>query len=171
MQKWFFVGVLRPFSSPAHARRFSVPGGDELFQGSAQISLDAKGRMTVPARHRDTLLATCEGRVTVTRHPDGCLMLFPRPVWEQHKERIAAWPTAARAFQRIFLGSADDLEMDSAGRVLLPATLRQATGLQKELMLMGMGSHFEIWDAATLTDSEARAIASGAPGVVLDYSF
>jgi MraZ protein len=142
-----------------------------VFQGSAQLSLDAKGRMTVPTRHRDTLLATCEGRLTVTRHPDGCLMLFPRPVWEQHRERIAAWPSAARAFQRIFLGSADDLEMDGAGRVLLPPALRTAAGLQKDLMLMGMGSHFEIWDAATLSDTESRAVSSGAPGVVLDYSF
>jgi MraZ protein len=98
-------------------------------------------------------------------------MLFPRQVWEQHRERIAAWPSAARAFQRIFLGSADDLEMDGAGRVLLPPALRTAAGLQKDLMLMGMGSHFEIWDAATLSDTESRAVSSGAPGVVLDYSF
>ncbi len=142
-----------------------------MFQGSSQLSLDAKGRMTVPSRHRDALLATCEGRLTATRNPEGCLMLFPRPVWEQHRERIAAWPSSARAFQRIFLGSAVDLEMDASGRLLLPPELRAAAGLQKELMLMGMGSHFEIWDAPTLSEVEGRAISSGAPSVVLDYSF
>ncbi len=142
-----------------------------MFQGSSQLSLDAKGRMTVPTRHRDTLLATCEGRLTVTRNPEGCLMLFPRPVWEQHRERIASWPSSARAYQRIFLGSAVDVDMDGSGRLLLPPELRSACALKKELMLMGMGSHFEIWDAPTLAEVESRAISSGAPNVVLEYSF
>ena len=76
-----------------------------MFQGGANLNLDAKGRMTVPSRHRDALQVQCEGRLTLTKHPDGCLLMFPRPVWEAHREKITAWPMQARAWQRIFLGS------------------------------------------------------------------
>ena len=51
-----------------------------MFQGAANLSLDAKGRMTIPTRHRDALHMQCEGRLTLTKSPDGCLLLFPRPV-------------------------------------------------------------------------------------------
>ena len=67
-----------------------------MFQGSSALALDAKGRMTVPTRHRDALSVQCEGRLTLTRSPDGCLLLFPRPVWEVHRERIAALMHPAR---------------------------------------------------------------------------
>ena len=60
-----------------------------MFQGASSLNRDAKGRMSIPARHRDALSLQSEGRVTLTRHPHGCLLLFPRPVWEQHREQIA----------------------------------------------------------------------------------
>lgn len=127
--------------------------------------------MSIPARHRDALLEQSEGRVTLTRHPHGCLLLFPRPTWESHREQIAAWPMSARAWQRIFLGNASDVELDSAGRILVAPELRAAIGLQREVMLLGMGSHFEVWDAARLAESEAQAIASGMPDVLNHFSF
>ena len=96
-----------------------------MFQGSSALLLDAKGRMTVPSRHRDALAIQCEGRLTLTRSPDGCLLLFPRPVWEVHRERIAALPMNARAWTRIFLGSACDVDMDTTGRILIAPELRQ----------------------------------------------
>ncbi len=142
-----------------------------MFQGASALSLDAKGRMNIPARHRDALSVQCEGRVTLTKHPHGCLLLFPRPVWEQHREQIANWPMSARAWQRIFLGNACDVEMDSAGRILISPELRSAVGLTREVMLLGMGSHFEIWDAAKLEESEAQAIAGGMPDVLSNFSF
>jgi len=142
-----------------------------VYQGASALSLDAKGRMSIPARHRDALALQCEGRVTLTRHPHGCLLLFPRPVWEQHREQISNWPMSARAWQRIFLGSASDVEMDSAGRILISPELRNVATLSREVMLLGMGSHFEIWDAAKLEESEAQAIASGLPDVLNDFSF
>lgn len=142
-----------------------------VFQGSSSISLDAKGRMVVPARHRDVLSLQCDGRITLTRHPEGCLLLFPRPVWESHREKIVAWPMSARAWQRIFLGSASDVDMDSAGRILIAPELRKAAGLSRDVMLLGMGSHFEIWDAAKLMESETEAIASGMPEVLQDFTF
>lgn len=142
-----------------------------MYQGASSLSLDAKGRMSVPTRHRDALFIQCEGRVTLTKHPHGCLLLFPRPVWESHREQIASWPMSARAWQRIFLGNASDVEFDSAGRLLIAPELRTAVGLTRDVMLLGMGSHFEIWDAAKLDDSETQAIAEGMPDVLSNFSF
>jgi MraZ protein len=142
-----------------------------VFQGASAINLDAKGRMSIPAKHRDALALQCEGRLTLTRHPHGCLLFFPRPVWETHRDQIAAWPMSARAWQRIFLGNACDVEMDSAGRVLISPELRAAVGLEKEVMMLGMGTHFEIWDAARLAADEASAVAGGMPDVLSNFSF
>ena len=142
-----------------------------MFQGASALNLDAKGRMTIPAKHRDALSVQCEGRVTLTKHPHGCLLFFPRPVWESHREQIAAWPMSARAWQRIFLGNACDVDMDTAGRILISPELRSAVGLTRDVMLLGMGSHFEIWDAEKLAESESQAIANGMPDVLSDFSF
>jgi len=142
-----------------------------VFQGASSLNLDVKGRMTIPARHRDALQLQCEGRLTLTKHPDGCLLLFPRPVWESRREEIAKWPISARAWQRIFLGNASDVEFDTASRILIAPELRAAVGLTRDIMLMGMGSHFEIWDAETLAEKEADAIAAGVPDVLNNFSF
>lgn len=142
-----------------------------MFQGASALNLDAKGRMSIPARHRDALLMQCEGHLTLTRHPHGCLLFFSRPVWEVHRDQIAAWPMSARAWQRIFLGNASDVDMDTAGRVLIAPELRAAAGLTRDIMLLGMGSHFEIWDTASLAESESQAIAMGMPDALSNFSF
>lgn len=142
-----------------------------MFQGPSAISLDAKGRMSVPARHRDALIGQFDGKLTLTRHPDGCLLLFPRPVWEFHREQIAAWPIQARDWKRIFLGNAFDVDMDTAGRILIAPELRNAVAIQRDIMMLGMGSHFEIWDAGRLAENEANAKAAGAPDVLHNFSF
>ena len=142
-----------------------------MFQGASALNLDAKGRMSIPAKHRDALNVQCEGRVTLTRHPAGCLLLFPRPTWESHREQIAAWPMAARAYQRILLGNACDVEMDGNGRILVAPELRNAVGMQRDVMVLGMGSHFEIWDASKLAENEAKAIADGMPDALSNFSF
>jgi MraZ protein len=149
----------------------AIKEAGEVYQGASALSMDAKGRMSIPARHRDALSLQSEGRVTLTKHPHGCLLLFPRPVWEIHREQIAAWPMSARAWQRIFLGNASDVEMDSAGRILISPELRAAVGMTREVMLLGMGSHFEVWDAAKLDESESQAIAAGMPDVLNNFSF
>jgi MraZ protein len=142
-----------------------------MYQGSSALLLDAKGRMTVPTRHRDALSVQCEGRLTLTRSPDGCLLMFPRPVWEVHRERIASLPMNARAWTRIFLGSACDVDMDGTGRILITPELRQAAQVSKDIMLLGMGSHFEIWDAPTLSVKDEQAIAAGMPESLANFSF
>jgi MraZ protein len=125
----------------------------------------------MPARHRDALASGCEGRLTITRHPDGCLLVYPRPTWETRRQQIAQLPYAARALQRLLLGSAVDIELDSAGRILVSAELRSAAGLDRDVMLLGMGGHFELWDASRLTEHERQALADGLPDSAADFSF
>ncbi|MBN9460233.1 MAG: division/cell wall cluster transcriptional repressor MraZ [Burkholderiales bacterium] len=142
-----------------------------MFQGSSALLLDAKGRMTIPARHRDALSEQCKGLLTLTRHPDGCLLMFPRPVWESHRERLAAMPIGARTWTRIFLGNALDVDMDGTGRILISPELRAAASLTREVMLLGMGSHFEVWDAVALAAKEREAIAQGMPEAIASFNF
>lgn len=142
-----------------------------MFQGASSLSLDAKGRLSVPTRHRDVLSESAAGQLTLTKHPHGCLMLFPRPEWEKFRERIAQLPMSAQWWKRIFLGNAMDVEMDGAGRVLISPELRQAAGLTKEAILLGMGNHFELWDKASYEAQEAEAMQGEMPDVFKDFSF
>jgi MraZ protein len=141
-----------------------------VFQGASSLSLDAKGRLSVPTRHRDVLSATAAGQLTITRHPHGCLMLFPRSEWEKFRERVAALPMTAHWWKRIFLGNAMDVDMDSTGRVLISPELREATHITKETILLGMGSHFELWDKSTYEAQEAQAMQGDMPDVLRDFS-
>ena len=125
----------------------------------------------MPARHRDALTTGSEGRLTVTRHPDGCLLVYPRSIWEQRREQIASLPYAARALQRLLLGSAVDLELDSAGRILIAPELRTAAGLERQVMLLGMGAHLEIWDSTRLAEHERQALAEGLPESAAGFTF
>ncbi len=144
-----------------------------MFQGASKLSLDNRGRMVVPARHRDAIAVRAEGRLTLTRHPDGCLLMVPRPVWEKRREEIAAWPMSLKRWQRMFLGNASDVEMDNAGRVLIAPELRDAVGLglDSKVMLLGMGSHFEIWEAAAHEQNEATTAAAQLPEDLRHFSF
>ena len=109
--------------------------------------------------------------MTITKHPDGCLLLFPRPEWEVFRTKIAALPMEAKWWQRIFLGNAADVELDTAGRVLVSPELRLAAALEKDVMLLGMGSHFELWDAETYNAKEQQAMAQGMPDALKNFTF
>jgi MraZ protein len=142
-----------------------------VFQGASSIVLDAKGRLSVPTRHRDVLSATAAGQITITKHPHGCLMIFPRGEWEKFRERIAALPMQAQWWKRIFLGNAMDVELDATGRVLVSPELRNAAGITKDTVLLGMGGYFELWDAATYAAQEAEQMKGDMPDVFRDFSF
>lgn len=131
------------------------------------MSLDAKGRLSVPTRHRDAL----GGQLTITRHPHGCLLVFARPQWEQFRTRVSELPMSAQWWKRIFLGNAMDVDMDGTGRVLVSPELRQATGITRDTMLLGMGNHLELWDKTTYDAQEAKALQSEMPDVFKDFSF
>ncbi len=142
-----------------------------MFQGAALLSLDAKGRMTVPARHRDALASDSGGSITLTRSPDGCLMLFPQSQWLLFRQKITALPVSAQWWKRIYLGNAVDVEIDSGGRVLISPELRDEAGLSKEVRLVGMGAYFEIWDAVTYRERQDAALKEPLPSSLNDLSF
>jgi len=143
----------------------------KVFQGASALNLDGKGRLSVPARHREVLAALCGGQLTITRHPHGCLMVFPRPEWEKFRERIAELPMSAQWWKRIFLGNAMDVELDGTGRVPVSPELRAAAGLERQVILIGMGRHFELWDKATYEAQEAQALQGEMPEVFKELSF
>ncbi|MFA5664237.1 division/cell wall cluster transcriptional repressor MraZ [Castellaniella sp.] len=142
-----------------------------MFQGSSALTLDAKGRMSIPARYRDVLQTEEHGRVTLTRHPDGCLILYPRSEWEARRTKIAALPASARALQRLLLGSAQDVDMDSAGRILVAPELRTAAGLDRDVMLLGLGANFELWDRAQWDARCADDLKNLDPAILEQISF
>jgi MraZ protein len=142
-----------------------------VFQGASALNLDAKGRMSVPARHRDALQIQSEGRITFTKHPDGCLLLFPRSEWEAFRSRVAQLPMDAHWWRRIFLGNAQDLDIDGSGRLLISPELRAAAHLEREVILLGMGTHLEVWDAQKYAAKEQAAIAQGMPEALKQFTF
>ena len=159
-------GPIQPPSGFTITQRSSA-----VFQGASSLSLDAKGRLSVPTRHRDVLSATAAGQLTITKHPHGCLMVFPRPEWEKFRERIAALPMEAQWWKRIFLGNAMDVDLDGTGRILVSPELREAAGIAKDAVLLGMGNHFELWDKSTYEAQEAKAMQGAMPDVFKDFSF
>jgi MraZ protein len=127
-----------------------------VFFGASSLSLDAKGRLSVPTRHQEALMASCAGQVTITQHYEGCLMVFPRPAWEAFSAKIAALPMSSLPIKRLYLSNAMGVELDSTGRILISPELREAVGINKETTLRGMGSYFELWDKATYEAYDAR---------------
>jgi len=119
-----------------------------MFQGAATLNLDAKGRLVVPARHREGLALPANGSLVLTAHPHRCLLLYPLPAWEPIRDKVLAAPSLEQqsAFlKRLLVGFAREEEMDSAGRLLIAPELRQYAGLDKLVWLIGQGNHFEIW--------------------------
>jgi MraZ protein len=117
------------------------------------------------------LVALAAGQLTITKHPHGCLMVFPRPEWEKFRERIAELPMSAQWWKRIFLGNAQDVDMDGTGRVLVSPELRAGAGLSRDVMLLGMGHHFELWDKASYDAKEAEASQAEMPEAFKDFAF
>lgn len=134
-----------------------------VFRGGPVLTLDGKGRITVPARWRDVLMATVQGQMVVAKNPDGCLSLYPLPVWEAFENNVLALTTEDEAWRRFFIGSATEVELDAAARVLIPPELRAWAGLDRDVKFMGVGSHFELWDSARHEAREAEALAKGRP--------
>lgn len=120
-----------------------------MFRGATSLSLDAKSRLAVPTKHREALQLGCDGNLVLTAHPHRCLLLYPQHVWEPLQARIMAlssFDKHASALQRLLVGQVEDITLDSAGRLLVSPVLREFAGLEREVMLVGQGSHFELWN-------------------------
>lgn len=119
-----------------------------MLLGEYKHNLDIKGRMAIPAKFRDKLSA---GAI-ITRGIDNCLFVFANAEWEKLAEKLIALPLAqadARAFVRLMLSGATDVEIDAQGRILIPDSLRKYAGIKKEVVVAGLYNRVEIWDEAT----------------------
>ena len=132
-----------------------------MFMGEYNHSIDAKGRIIVPAKFREEL----GDEFVVTLGLDGCLFLYPNAEWEEFVAQLKQLPgnRQARQLQRYFLAGAVNCEVDKQGRILLPAVLREFAGIEKDAVLVGVGSRIEIWskdkwmEANTFDDMEEIA--------------
>jgi len=134
-----------------------------MFRGISNLTLDAKGRLAVPARYRERMQEVCRGQLVVTIDRDHCLLIYPMPEWEALEERLVRLPSLnkqARELQRLLLGHATEVELDSHARLLLPPELRSFAGLERDVVLLGLGRKFELWQQANW-DARREASLTG----------
>ena len=120
-----------------------------MFQGETAVTLDDKGRVAIPAAHRE-LVSQVGNRLVVTYNPfeQGCLWIVPEKEWERVRDDVNALPSVKavhRNLQMKLVGAAAHVEPDANGRISLPVSQRNATGLEKRAVLLGMGNKFELW--------------------------
>ncbi len=134
-----------------------------MFRGINLLSLDAKGRLSMPARYRQQVLDAAEGQLILTVDRDRCLLLYPLPVWEEVEQKLLQLSSVnvrARALKRLLLGHAEECGMDASGRILLPAPLREFAHLDKRVVLVGQGNKFEIWNEQAWQDWREALLSS-----------
>ncbi|MBK8533916.1 MAG: division/cell wall cluster transcriptional repressor MraZ [Candidatus Competibacteraceae bacterium] len=120
-----------------------------MFRGINSLSVDSKGRLAMPAKYRQQLLELGSGHMVLTIDRDRCLLLYPLPVWEEIECKLIQLSSTnprARALKRLLLGHAEECGLDASGRILLPAPLREFANLAKQVVLVGQGNKFEIWN-------------------------
>lgn len=139
-----------------------------LFRGVHHINLDAKGRMAMPAKHRERLSTICDGQMVVTIDiQSSCLLIYPLATWEEIEQEIQELPSfkpQVRRIQRLILGHASDLELDGSGRILLPQVLRDHAQLEKKAVLVGQGKKFELWSEELWTAERTAALEEASSG-------
>ncbi len=126
-----------------------------MLLGEFQHNLDIKGRVAIPAKFREKLNA---GAI-ITRGIDSCLFVFANAEWDALAKKLIALPLAqanSRAFVRLMLAGASDVEPDSQGRILIPDYLRKYAGLKKEAVVAGLYNRIEIWDEAAWKSYKAK---------------
>ncbi|MDD3270844.1 MAG: division/cell wall cluster transcriptional repressor MraZ [Syntrophomonadaceae bacterium] len=118
-----------------------------MFLGEYQHSLDSKGRITVPSRLREQL----GEKFVATKGLDNCIFLYPMEEWKTIEEKLKSLPFTradVRSFARFFFSGASEMEIDRQGRTLMPVNLREYASIDKDLIIIGVGSRIEIWSAA-----------------------
>ena len=138
-----------------------------MFQGETAITIDDKGRLAIPTSYRDLVARECGNRLVLTYNPfePGSLYLYPHPVWEKVRDQVNALPrtrSVSRNLQLKLVGAASFVEPDGSGRISIPASHRNAVGIDKKAVLLGMGDKFELWSEQahhaqirqTLTDAD-----------------
>jgi MraZ protein len=123
-----------------------------VFRGINSVNMDTKGRLAMPTRYRERLQLDASSQLVATIDTEeSCLLLYPLPAWEAIEAKLARLPSfnpAARRIQRLLLGHATELELDSQGRILIPPLLREYASIEKKSILLGQGNKFELWSEA-----------------------
>lgn len=121
-----------------------------MFRGASKLTLDAKGRMAIPARYREALHDQASNQLVITVNPsDPALWIFPLPEWEKAQVQLmelSSFQLESRRLKQLLMGYATDVTLDSHGRMLLTPELREYAGLDKQVMLVGQTHRFELWD-------------------------
>ena len=124
-----------------------------MFRGEFSLSLDSKGRLAVPTRYRDRLAELCGGKLIVTISlMDQCLSVYPFPDWQRIEDEIKALPALdpqVRAISHLLIGHANECDLDSHGRILLPQSLRDFASLDRRVHMVGQVRKFELWNEDT----------------------
>jgi MraZ protein len=134
-----------------------------MFRGANKLTLDVKGRLAMPTRYRERLAERCGGKLVVTVDKDQCLLIYPFPDWEDIERKLMKLPSLnvqARRLQRLMVGHATELDLDGNGRILLPPTLREYGLLTRDVMLIGQGLRFELWDETRWNERRDEWLAS-----------
>ncbi len=126
-----------------------------MFRGKFKHNIDNKGRFSLPAKFREVLRVKYGSEnLVITNYPD-CLVAYPVKEWQKIEEKLLNLPwdvPEVRQYVRYFLGSAEECQPDKQGRILLPQSLREEINLEKEVILLGMLNHFEIWNPKDLEE-------------------
>lgn len=142
------------------------------FRGGPVMTLDSKGRLTVPAHFKEPLIAAEQGKLVVCKNVERSLQLFPLSVWGRFEAKLRALDDSHTLIKRRFIGSANDVAIDGGSRILIPPELRAWAGLERDVIFMGVGNRFELWDKAKLDEEEAasdeKAMRAQLSGLFLD---
>ncbi len=137
-----------------------------MFGGVTHLNVDPKNRLAIPAKYRDILQEQSAGKMVITLESAQCLLIYPEHEWHHVREKVQNLPNSVhplvKSYQRLVLGYAESLEIDKAGRVLLPATLKTMAKLDREVVLVGMGNRFELWDKDNWQQETEKALQSSA---------
>ena len=134
-----------------------------MFRGLSKVTLDAKGRLAIPSRYREKIIARSEGKLVTTVNRDLSLLIYPLPEWDELERKLMRLPTLheeTERLQNLLLGHATDIEMDNQGRVLLSRELREFAGLEQKAMLVGRGNRFALWDEQRWIERRAEWLES-----------
>ncbi len=129
-----------------------------IFRGRFEYTIDPKGRVNIPARFRDQVQQSGQDGFVVTNY-SGCLYVYPAGEWSRIEEKLARVSSVDRklnTFLRFFVGAAVEVAPDKQGRILIPSSLRDYAGLEKDVVIIGMPNRFEIWSADRWTEEVGR---------------